>query len=82
MALPIEEVLSLWRELERARDELPADAPERQVIGLEIGRVRVLYRRLSERSEASSVLLNAAQRQIGLSRAALQGARRRLADAE
>ena len=78
MALPIEEVLSLWRELERTHDELPADAPERQVIRLEIGRVRLLYRRLTERSEASNVLLTAAQRQIGYSRTALEGARRRL----
>jgi hypothetical protein len=82
MALPIEEVLSLWRELERARDELPPDAPERQVIGLEIGRVRVLYRRLTERSEASTVLLAAAQRQIGQSRATLLGARKRLGETD
>jgi len=78
LALPIEEVLSLWRELERTHDELPADAPERQVIRLEIGRVRLLYRRLTERSEASSVLLTAAQQQIGYARAALDGARSRL----
>ena len=71
MALPIEEVLSLWRELERTHDELPADAPDRQVIRLEIGRVRLLYRRLTERSEASTVLLTAAQRQMGYSRTAL-----------
>ena len=57
MALPLEDVLSLWRELERVRDTLPADSPEGRAIAIEISRMRTLYRRMAARRTESEAKL-------------------------
>jgi hypothetical protein len=78
LALPVEEVLSLWRQLERAEGNLPADSSERRVVQFEIVQLRQLYQRLTEKSTSSEVLLTAAHVQMGASRNALRRARARL----
>jgi hypothetical protein len=78
LALPVEEVLSLWRQLERAEGTLPADSSERQVVQFEIAQLRQLYQRLTEKSSSSEALLSAAHIQMGASREALARARVRL----
>jgi hypothetical protein len=60
----IEEVLALWRELERVHDKLPDDDPQRAAVAAEISSVRDLYRRLTEESQQSVTLLKASQRTI------------------
>ena len=68
MALPVEEVLGLWRELERAEFSLPPRAPQRRIIRKEIVDLRRLYRSLTseshtsrERLEMSHVTIDAAK---------------------
>jgi hypothetical protein len=61
MALQIEEVLSLWREAERLLDELPAEAPEREVVSAEVVRLRRMYKRLTDESDVSAHMIGAAQ---------------------
>lgn len=71
MGLPVEEVLSLWRELERTQRELPGGTPERQAIETEIAEMRSLYQRLTEASQTSAALLDTAHRRIVQARAVL-----------
>lgn len=78
MAVPIEEVLSVWRELERTGDRLPENAPEREAILFEIVQMRRLYARLTERTETTDALLDGAHRQIAECRAAIRDAEHRL----
>jgi hypothetical protein len=47
MALRVEEVLSVWRDAERVLNELPASAPERPMIRLQVARLRRYHARLS-----------------------------------
>jgi len=84
MALPVEEVLSLWRELERTQRELPGGTPERQAIDTEIAEMRSLYQRLTEASQTSAALLDTAHRRIVQARAGLTlvGGPDSVADAE
>jgi len=74
----IEEVLALWRELERVHEGLPDGDPERDAIALEISRVRDLYRRLTHHSEHTASLLQASRRTIERAHATIRAAERRL----
>jgi len=64
MALRVEEVLALWREAERVRDDLPVGHPQRVVVDREIVEIHRLYRRLTVEIESSHDNLHISQTQI------------------
>ena len=78
MSVPVEEVLSLWRELERVREELPRAATERQLVDEQITAVHELYRRLTEGRASSLELLRTSRQTIDDGFAALARAQNRL----
>ncbi|MFL5726372.1 MAG: hypothetical protein ACJ765_00985 [Chloroflexota bacterium] len=81
MALPIEDVLSLWREAERVLEELPADAPERRVVSAELVNLKRIYKRLTSESDATAETLGQSRVSIEAAHATLARARAHL-DAE
>ena len=74
----IEEVLALWRELERVQEQLPEDDPERHAVAGEIARIRDLYRRLTDQSQQTATLLKASQRTIERAHGVIRSAETRL----
>jgi hypothetical protein len=78
MALPIEEVLRVWRELERLEVELPDDAPERRVISAEIVQMKRLYRSLVDNREATAERLRSSRDTLDQAQALIRDARGRL----
>jgi PAS domain-containing protein len=81
MALPIEDVLSVWRELERVHATLPPDAPERTVVAVEIVQMRAMYRSMTARRTESDARLAAALSAVDDAWKVLQRARDRLGPA-
>jgi septal ring factor EnvC (AmiA/AmiB activator) len=79
MAIPVEELLSLWRELERRRDELPAASVERQRLNDEIKNIRELYARVTQEGAATDVTLKVSRDAIARGRALLDAAHGRVA---
>jgi hypothetical protein len=53
MALPVEDVLALWREAERIRDDLPTAHPDRARLDRDIRELRGLYDMLTSRPARS-----------------------------
>jgi hypothetical protein len=79
MATAVEEVLALWRECERVRDELPADSVVRRLVTADELELRRIYRRLTtERIVETEMTLRATRRTIEAARATLADAHRRL----
>jgi hypothetical protein len=74
----IEEVLALWRELERVHEQLPEDDPTRRAVADEIARIRDLYRRLTNESQQTATLLKASQRTIERAHGVIRSAETRL----
>jgi len=79
VALPVEEVLSVWRELERRRDELSTVSDERQLLDVEIESIRRVYARIVEEAHATDAALTASRAAIDRARAVLDRANGRLA---
>lgn len=75
MARALEEVLAVWREAERVLTTLPSDSPERREVEFEVGRLRRLYGRLTDRT------IPPTQEHIATSVQAVEQARRRIAQA-
>ena len=80
MTQPIEEVLGLWRELERVRDALPAADPARDLVAHELVEVRRLYRRLTQERQDSAARLAASRATLTEARALIRTMHERLAD--
>ena len=74
----IEEVLALWRELERVHEQLPEGDPTRRAVANEIAQVRGLYRRLTDESQQTATLLKASQRTIVRAHDVIEAAQTRL----
>jgi hypothetical protein len=53
MSREVEEVLAVWRELERVRESLPVGSTERTSVNREILEVKRLYRSLTRRVSVS-----------------------------
>ena len=49
MSREVEEVLAVWRELERVRESLPVGSTERTLVSREIRQMKRLYRSLTHR---------------------------------
>jgi hypothetical protein len=78
MSVPVDEVLSLWRELERVRDQLPAAAIERERVVAQIVAVSGVYRRLEAQPLATARTLRECRETIDLAFAVLAAADKRL----
>jgi len=78
MALAVEEVLSLWRDLERLREEFPSASVERQRIESEIDNLREVYARITANGEATDTALRASRDAIERARAVLARAQTRI----
>jgi len=78
MSVSVEELLSLWRGLERVRDELPDEAVERDRVVVEIAAVRRVYGRLESDPRATARTLRECQETIDRAFAALAAADKRL----
>jgi len=79
MALRVEEVLSVWRDAERALNELPASAPERPRILRQVARLRRYHARLTtEVAPASWRLLSSTHDALTETRRLLGEARGRV----
>ena len=72
MALHIEEVLSLWREGERLLDELPVDAPERELVSAELLTLKETYKRLTEETDVSAHMIGSARETLDSAKAVLE----------
>jgi len=79
MGLPVEDLLSTWRGLERVLGALPEDAPERNEVESAIQRLRGMYQRLTEAQDASARTLEASSNLVRRGVEVMEGARRRLA---
>ena len=53
MSRAVDEVLAVWRELERVRESLPAGSTERTLVSREISHMKRLYRSLTRGVEES-----------------------------
>src|SRR5690349_12846390 len=71
MSVSVDEVLSLWRGLERVRDQLPDEAVERERVLVEIAAVRAVYGRLEADPNATARTLRECQETIDRAFAAL-----------
>jgi hypothetical protein len=78
MALAVEEVLRVWRELERVDGALPADDPDRRVIAAEVVELKRLYRRLTVEAQISIDRLQETREVIVEARHVLDVSRHRL----
>jgi hypothetical protein len=74
MALPIEDVLALWREADRVLDELPPDAADRSRVQAELDSLRTLYARLTDGTTLST-------EKLAVSKAAIERSQRVIAQA-
>ena len=77
VAILVEEVLSVWRELERVEDALPTEAPDRVIVASEILELRRLYRSVTDARDRSWAVINASRATIEHARMVLDGARER-----
>lgn len=78
MAVPIEEVLALWREGERILGQLPDDAVDRRLVEAQVETLRGIYHRLSSQAATSGTAVEMSLRQIDAARASLERAKARL----
>jgi hypothetical protein len=69
--VPVEEVLALWREAERARETLPEGHPERTAVERDIAELRAMYVRLTDGIEQSERQLQISHRQVARANALL-----------
>jgi len=79
MAQPIEDVLRVWRELERVHEALPDDAPERRLVRIEIFQAKRLYQSMTRRQTETHAVLADAQDAIPRAEDMLARASARLA---
>ena len=77
VAILVEEVLSVWRELERVEDALPTEAPDRVVVASEIFELRRLYRSVTDARDQSWAVISASRVTIEHARMVLARARER-----
>jgi hypothetical protein len=78
MSVSVDEVLSLWRGLERVRDQLPVEAVERERVIAEIAAVQRVYGRLQADPKATARTLRECRETIDRAFAALAAADKRL----
>jgi len=79
MATRVEDVLELWRDCERVRDELPADSVIRRLVTADEVNLRRIYRRLTtERIVETELVLRETYEAIESARITLAEAHRRL----
>ena len=74
----VEEVLSLWRDLERVRDELPKEAPERQLVDQHIIEIQALFTLVTADASQSSRAVEVSPDAIARAHATLSRAHARL----
>jgi hypothetical protein len=83
VAADVEEVLAMWREAERALDALPEEAPERQIVLIQVARLRRYYQRLTKETvPATWQLLESTHQAIEDTRQILAEAWARIAASE
>ena len=73
MAILLEELLEVWREAERVLDQLPAGAPERKAIEVNVIELRSMHRLLTDQQ------LEQTDQLLASSREAIEAARRVIA---
>ena len=78
MAVPVEELLSLSRELERVRDQLPAPSVERTEVVVQIAALRKMQDALGADARLTAGLLRECRETIDRGFAALAAAHERL----
>jgi hypothetical protein len=75
----IAEALAVWREAERLLEQLPQEHPDRKVIQFELVQARAVYRRLTERKDASKDVIDDSLQVLERAWIALNSTRERLA---
>jgi hypothetical protein len=78
MAVPIEDVLALWREAERLLEALPDESAERVAVHAEAAHLRELYRSLSAQATMTGPTLASSTEAIERSRRLLERVKARL----
>jgi hypothetical protein len=78
VSVPVDEVLSLWHELERVRDQLPVAAIERDRVVVQIAAVHGVYERIQSNPRATARTLRECRETIDVAFAVLAAADKRL----
>jgi hypothetical protein len=78
MTLAIEEVLAVWRDVERVRDALPPAHPGRADLDADIVQLRAIYARMTDLIASSNQDLRASADQIACAMETLERVRTRL----
>jgi len=79
VAVLIEELLQVWREAERILEQLPDTTPERTILQVEVGQLRSMHRRLTDRRiEPTAHMVAASHDTIESARRTIERAKERL----
>ena len=71
MSKPVEEVLSAWREAERALDSLPPIGRDHEDVSQAVVRLRAAYQSLTDGSDTSHAVVRASHASVEDARALL-----------
>jgi len=71
MSKAVEEVLSAWRDAERVLESLPPIGRDHEDVALAVGRMRALYRSLTDGSDATYAAIEASRTSVEATRALL-----------